>query len=91
MVEKGKGRGKFDVPKKQRPGDRPSRGTSVFIQDYEAKGYAKKTKDGKPICFNYNMSSCGDAQPGTKCSRGWHVCASPGCQSKLTPHSASIH
>ena len=52
------------------------------------KGAGKKvTMDGKtrvhvngePLCFNFNTKGCANAQPGKKCSNGWHFCAEPGC------------
>ncbi len=42
-------------------------------------GKARETSDGTPICFNFNMGGCRDAEPGGRCPRGLHVCAEPGC------------
>ena len=63
-----------------------------FIDDFEAKGFVTKTKDGEPICFGFNLASgCPDASPGQRCKKGWHVCAAKGCQDKRYPHSATTH
>ncbi len=48
----------------------------------ELIGKTTTMPDGTPICFNYNLGGCNDAQPGDKCRRGLHVCAEPGCQSR---------
>ncbi len=42
-------------------------------------GKARETNDGVPICFNFNMNGCKDAEPGGRCPRGLHVCVEPGC------------
>ncbi len=42
-------------------------------------GKSRETNDGTPICFNFNMGGCRDAEPGGRCPRGLHVCAEPGC------------
>ena len=49
------------------------------------RGMDSRTKDGKAICFSYNLGRC---QQGDKCSRE-HVCCVPGCGEKhpQTEHS----
>ncbi len=42
-------------------------------------GKARETNEGVPICYNFNMGGCRDAEPGGRCPRGLHVCAEPGC------------
>jgi len=35
---------------------------------------------GGRFCFPFNLrEGCKDAEPGTKCSRGWHLCPKVGC------------
>jgi hypothetical protein len=34
---------------------------------------------GDPICYAFNLAGCDKAQPGKKCTHGWHVCAKVGC------------
>ena len=75
---KGKGKGK---------GKKRGRGPNV---PRELVGKALETKDGRRICWPFNMSSgCKDAPPGGQCSRGAHVCAEMGCQKNhsLVNHS----
>ncbi len=43
-------------------------------------GKARTTEDGRPICFNFNLDGCPNAQRGDRCPRGYHVCAEPGCE-----------
>lgn len=38
------------------------------------KGGKPSDKDGKPICFNYNLNNCNAAEPGGECPRGRHIC-----------------
>jgi hypothetical protein len=43
-------------------------------------GKSHQTAAGEPICFSYNLpGGCTQASPGSKCAKGWHVCAEPGC------------
>ena len=46
----------------------------------QLEGKCKRTTAGEPICFNFNLRGCPNAQPGARCPRGWHLCAEPGCQ-----------
>ena len=48
--------------------------------DQAMSGKCRNTTAGDPICFNYNIRGCPNAQPGAKCPRGWHLCAEQGCQ-----------
>ena len=36
--------------------------------------------NGERICWNFNLDSRQDAEPGGRCPRGHHVCAEPHCQ-----------
>lgn len=43
-------------------------------------GKAMETPGGERLCWAFNLpSGCQGAKPGEKCSRGWHLCAEPGC------------
>ena len=70
-------------PAKRQKGD--GKGKSNFEL---MSGKAKTTSSGDPICFNYNIRGCPNAQPGAKCPRGWHLCAEQGCQK---PHPMTEH
>ena len=35
---------------------------------------SSKTKNGDPICFNYNLAGCSGATPGRRCEKGVHIC-----------------
>jgi len=59
--------------------DKSKRQRGRFQLPDELKGKATKTARGEPICFAYNLSGCSGAVPGQKCSKGYHVCAEPGC------------
>ena len=47
-----------------------------------------ETKDGRRLCWAYNLGGCNEAAPGEACRRGLHLCAEPGCQ---RPHPLSQH
>ena len=48
-----------------------------------------RTANGDPLCFGYNTSNrCDLARDGERCSKGWHLCADPGC---LQPHGLQSH
>ena len=53
----------------------------------ELRGMYYKTKDGKSICFAYNMPS-GCSNSDGHCPKGMHVCCKPGCQK---PHPMKEH
>ena len=43
-------------------------------------GKLRTHTNGEPLCFNFNLQKgCTMASPGSKCARGWHFCAEPGC------------
>ena len=70
----------------------PVPGRTAIQNEWRAKGYADKNKDGEPICYNWNLpKGCTAAAAGQKCPRGWHVCAAAGCQQRKEPHSATAH
>ncbi len=52
-------------------------------------GKARTTEDGRPICFNFNLEGCPNAQRGDRCPRGFHVCAEPGCEGNHPLHEHS--
>ena len=44
----------------------------------ELIGKAAVAADGRNMCYGFNMAAgCTQAQPGQKCSRGWHGCMEP--------------
>lgn len=72
--QKGDGKG-------QQPPAKHQKGEGKGKSNFELMaGKARSTTAGEPICFNFNIRGCPNAQPGGKCPRGWHVCAEPGCQ-----------
>jgi hypothetical protein len=81
-------------PSKKFKGGKPSKGggkgkgkSSVPAMPAELRGMYYKTKDGKSICFAFNMpSGCQNADG--SCPKGLHVCCKPGCQKS---HSLREH
>ena len=52
-------------------------------------GKRTKTDAGDSLCYNFNLpKGCSLAPPGSRCQRGWHLCAEPGC---AAPHSLQSH
>ena len=53
------------------------------------------TNSGQPVCYNYNLGGCGDAQPGQSCWRGFHLCSAVKCKDRrnhgLPDHKPDIH
>ena len=41
----------------------------------ELIGLNLRTKKGEPLCFAYNINGCTNAEPGQRCSKGFHICA----------------
>ena len=77
--QKGKGKGKGGKSKRGRGPNIP-RGLI---------GKCLQTKAGERICWAFNLAQgCQEAKPGSKCSRGIHVCAEPGCEQD---HSMQNH
>lgn len=44
------------------------------------KGCASATADGRRLCFAYNIDGCDQCGAGEECSKGWHLCATKGCE-----------
>ena len=65
--DKGKGKGKRKAKGKR------SEHLSTWMPP-GLKGGRPVDKDGKAICFNYNLNNCSAAEPGQDCARGRHVC-----------------
>ena len=63
---KGKGKNKSNT-----------KGSSVAPRGVQ--GAVGRDSKGRPICFNYNLSSCDQAPAGGTCSRGRHVCFKANC------------
>ena len=63
---KGKGKNKSNA-----------KGSSVAPKGVQ--GAVGRDSKGRPICFNYNLSSCDQAPAGGTCSRGRHVCFKANC------------
>ena len=53
------------------------------------KGCASATKDGKRICFGYNIDGCDKAQAGERCEKGYHLCAGKDCGGKHPYYSCN--
>ena len=70
---KGKGKRKWKAPKNM---------------PQELSGKQSQTKDGTPICWNFNLKhGCKSGLgAGKKCERGMHVCMVPGCQKAHAMH-----
>lgn len=72
---KGKGGGKGYKGGK---GSKGSKGGRDFVPQ-ALKGGKATARDGRRICFNYNLGTCQDSKPGGSCNRGYHICC--GCES----------
>jgi len=75
---KGGGKGKFSKGKGDRQVKMPKELIGMHYQNH----------DGEPLCFNYNLDGCSNAEAGKKCDKGWHLCARRGC---LRAHSQRKH
>jgi hypothetical protein len=56
-------------------------------------GKSFQTAHGEPICFAFNLpSGCSQAKPGSRCQKGLHICAEPGCSGhhSLTNHTFAL-
>ena len=43
-------------------------------------GKSGTTATGEPLCYSYNLpQGCSGAPAGSRCPKGWHKCAEPGC------------
>ena len=67
----GKGKGK------QKGGKSKAAGSNVAPKGYP--GCVGRDAKNRPICFDYNLSSCNKAPSGGGCSKGRHVCFKAGC------------
>ena len=63
--DKGKGKGK----------NKPRGGLRVPA---ELLGHNTSTPAG-PLCYDFNLSTCNEAEPGARCKKGLHLCARKGC------------
>jgi hypothetical protein len=80
-AQKGKGKGGNGSSKAKGSG---GNGASVKMPR-ELVGMNHSTKDGRQICYAYNMAS-GCKVP--NCTRGQHVCARPGCGGSHPKHAS---
>ena len=48
-------------------------------------------KNGEPLCWAYNLSSCPHAEDGGKCNKGLHLCARKGCGFQPHPFKDCPH
>ena len=46
------------------------------------KGCSSSSSGGKRLCFAYNINGCDKAQPGERCDKGYHLCATKNCGGK---------
>lgn len=67
--QKGKGKGGKSIPTPH----------GTIRMPPELIGQNATNGDGEPICFSFNLNGCRGAKAGQRCSKGWHVCAKPGC------------
>jgi hypothetical protein len=87
----GGGGGESKDVKRQRTADTGSKGSKGGGKNGKGKGKGQKTRtgqvpkaliglnsrsrDGEPLCYGYNLSGCSAAEPGRKCTKGYHFCA----------------
>eukprot|EP00434_Breviolum_minutum_P034375 symbB.v1.2.030424.t1/scaffold3428.1/size56978/3 len=53
------------------------------------KGCCSSSSDGKRLCFAYNINGCDKAQPGERCDKGYHLCATKNCGGKHPHYSCN--
>ena len=70
-------KGSFQHRKGKGKNKSQSKGSSVAPRGIQ--GAVGRDSRGRPICFNYNLSSCDQAPAGGSCSRGRHVCFKANC------------
>ena len=59
------------------------RGKDTAPMPQELKGHVSR-RNGKPLCFSFNLSGCPDAPAGGQCRRGAHECCHRDCPSPNT-------
>ena len=72
-----------NVDQKRTTGGKGTRGKSGQVPP-ALVGTQTHFHNAQPICFDYNLVGCPQAKDGERCSTGWHVCSSFGCQK---PHT----
>jgi hypothetical protein len=69
----GKGSGKHGGKGQGKSKRRPTMPAALSGKNFQSES-------GEPICFAFNLpGGCTQAKPGSRCSRGMHICAEPGC------------
>ena len=79
----GNGKGATSKGSFERPtgrGKGKDRSAPAVPLELRGPGMSTAEEDGTPLCYKFNISSCGDAPPGGKCRRGKHVCALTSCR-----------
>ena len=71
---KGKSKGKYDRKRTRGGADRQS-----FRMPAGLVGKKTTSKDGRRLCWDFNLKGCSKCAPGMACDRGLHQCAEPGC------------
>ena len=69
----------YDDREKDKKGKGKSKGKQKSDGFELPAGCSPTTKDGKPICFNFNRNRCSRAKAGKRCDRGFHVCWRENC------------
>ena len=70
-----KGKGKRSIESKGSPKGKGKGQKKSSLAPKELIGLHVRTENNDPICFAFNISGCGKAKDGERCSRGFHVCA----------------
>ena len=51
----------------------------VMPHEMVAMGCRSTTNAGQPICYSFSLGNCNEKPVKGRCSKGFHVCAIPGC------------
>ena len=61
------------------PTDKGKGKGKVMPHEMVALGCRSTTNAGQPICYSFSLGTCSEKPVKGRCSKGFHVCAIPGC------------
>ena len=64
---------------KSMPLDKGKGKGKVMPHEMVALGCRATTNAGQPICYSFSLGNCSEKPVKGRCSKGFHVCAIPGC------------
>lgn len=75
-------------PKGKGKGKSKGKGSGASSAPRGMTGCVGRDPKGRPICFDFNLSSCANAPAGAACPKGRHVCFKAGCHKLHAFHTA---